>query len=30
MSIATITAIAVGSAISIGVALWLILAKKKK
>jgi hypothetical protein len=30
MSIATITAIAVGSAVSIGVALWLILAKKKK
>jgi len=30
MSIATITAIAVGSAVSIGVALCLILAKKKK
>jgi len=30
MSIAIITAIAAGSAVSIGVALWLILAKKKK
>jgi hypothetical protein len=29
MPIAIITAIAVGSAVSIGVALWLILAKKK-
>ncbi|MFT4801641.1 MAG: hypothetical protein ACI93N_001416 [Flavobacteriaceae bacterium] len=30
MSIAIIVAIALGSAVAIGVALWLILAKKKK
>jgi hypothetical protein len=29
MPIAIITAIAVGSSVSIGVALWLILAKKR-
>jgi hypothetical protein len=30
MSIAIITAIAAGSVVTIGVALWLILGKKKK